>query len=178
MYCKFKGRYRQSIVNERSKGRSGYETHYFRLGKWRATSTISIVGYLLIWYIHFFDISNGLWDILKKTVFEKSLSGARCRKNVLTWVKTRLKCLPELESSVSPGRNSRGNISLKSGVGVFFYVYLDPCISKTVRYIKMCPGSKFLKFKDLQIRLHTFFRYLKRFLRYFEKTVTVQLSAN
>ena len=114
----------------------------------------------------------------EKTVFEKSLSGARCRKNVLTWVKTRLKCLPELESSVSPGRNSRGNISLKSGVGVFFYVYLDPCISKTVRYIKMCPGSKFLKFKDLQIRLHTFFRYLKRFLRYFEKTVTVQLSAN
>jgi len=32
----------------------------------------------------------------EKTVFEKSLSGARCRKNVLTWVKTRLKHLLEL----------------------------------------------------------------------------------
>jgi len=29
----------------------------------------------------------------KKTGFEKSLSGARGRKNVLTWVETRLKYL-------------------------------------------------------------------------------------
>jgi len=30
----------------------------------------------------------------KKTVFEKSLSGARGRKNALTWIETRLKYLP------------------------------------------------------------------------------------
>ena len=52
---------------------------------------------LQIWYIHFFDIPNGFLDILKKTVFEKkNVSGARGRKNVLTWIKTRLKYLPKL----------------------------------------------------------------------------------
>ena len=39
-------------------------------------------------------ISLTVFEIIKKTVFEKSLSGARGRKNVLAWVKTRLKYLP------------------------------------------------------------------------------------
>jgi len=43
--------------------------------------------------MHFFDISNGFWEILKKNVFEKSSSRARDRKNVLTWVEIRLKNL-------------------------------------------------------------------------------------
>jgi len=38
-------------------------------------------------------ISLTVFEIIKKTVFEKSLSGARGRKNVLAWVKTRLKYL-------------------------------------------------------------------------------------
>jgi len=44
--------------------------------------------------VHFFDISNGFRNILEK--IEKQLSGARGRKNVLTWVKTPLKYLPYL----------------------------------------------------------------------------------
>jgi len=48
--------------------------------------------------VYYFDISYGFRDILKKkTVSEKSLSVARGRKNILTWVKTRLKYLPYLE---------------------------------------------------------------------------------
>jgi len=49
---------------------------------------------LQILFRTFFDISIGFLRYFEKTVFEKSLSGARGRKNVLTWVKTRFNYLP------------------------------------------------------------------------------------
>ena len=80
--------------------------------------------------MHSFDISNDFSDILKKTVFEKSLSGARGRKNVLTWVKTRLKYLSYLGIESLPwAAQSRYYFPKIRGGGVF-YVFLDPHISK------------------------------------------------
>ena len=58
--------------------------------------------------IYLFDISNGFPDILKKTVFEKSLSLARGRKNVLTWIKTSLKYLTKLGIESLPSTAQSG----------------------------------------------------------------------
>ena len=49
---------------------------------------------LQIWFRTFFSISQTVFEIFWKTVFERGLSGARGRKNVLTWVKIRLRYLP------------------------------------------------------------------------------------
>jgi len=70
---------------------------------------------------------------------------------------------------VSPGRHSRGNISPKLGVGVFFMFFFTPVSRKRFEIAKCDKQVNYWKFKDLQIWFHTFFRCLKRFLRYFEK---------
>jgi len=53
----------------------------YRRKIWRSTNLI----------LYLFSICLTVFE--KKTVFEKGLPGARSRKNVLTWAKTRLKYL-------------------------------------------------------------------------------------
>ena len=78
---------------------------------------------------------------------------------------------PNWESRVSPGRHSRDNISPKLGVGGCFYVvfFWTSVSQKRFETSKCAQEVNYWKFKGLQIWFHTFFRYLKRFLRYFEK---------
>jgi len=57
------------------------------------------------------------------------------------------------------------------GWGCFSTFVWTPVSQDQFEISKCAKEVNYWKFKDLQICFCTFFRYLKRFLRYFEKTV-------
>jgi len=82
-----------------------------------------------------------------------------------------LKIFVLTENRVIAAQHSRGNIAPKLGVWMlgFFWDISNPCISELLETPKQVEQVNYWKSKDLQIWFYTLFRYLQRFLRYFEK---------
>jgi len=66
------------------------------------------------------------------------------------------------ESSVFPGRHSRGNTSPKLGFGVVFLDVSSPCTSKTVGDAEVCPSGNF---KAIRKKI-TFISFFSRYQNY------------
>jgi len=118
-----------------------------------------------------FLLSLTVFEIFKKkTVFEKSLSGARDSKNVLTWVEYDVWniCL-NWESRVSV--EQWGNIFPKLWVGGVFFRFFEPLYLKNCWRQNCSQRVNYCKLKDLQTWFWSCYWYIQRFLRYFEKTV-------
>jgi len=86
----------------------------------------------------------------KKTVFGKSLSGPRGRKNVLTWVEVRLKYLTYLGIGTKCWTPQSGQ-SPKLGVGVFFAIFRTPVSQKLLEISKCAQQGNYYELKYLQI---------------------------
>jgi len=102
---------------------------------------------LQIWFRNFFRYLKRFLRYFGRTVFEKSLSGARGRQNVLTWVEIRLIYLSELEIESKCWTEQSGQYFSIIRDGRSFWDFWNPCISRTVGDIKMRLASKL---KDLQ----------------------------
>ena len=86
---------------------------------------------------------------MKKNDFEKRLSGARGQKNVLTWVKTRLKYLCYLEIESLPWTAQSGQYFPKITGGGVFTFFWTPVTQKQYEISKCAKEVKYCKFKDV-----------------------------
>jgi len=119
---------------------------------WRSTNLILYIFLIFLTFFFRYFEKNCFW--------KRFCQGTGVAKTSWPGSNNVLNICPNWESRVSPGWHSRGNISQKLGVGVFYTFFWTPLSQKRFEISKCAKQVKNWKFKDLQNWFYTFFRYL------------------